>query len=401
MMSVKGRRVVHATNTWDGAALAAGVGRFVRIPSVNPDQAGPRAGRPGEAAMAAELAAVARRLGGEVTLDEVLPGRPNVYARFAGTEDRVVGVDVHLDTVGVEHADDDPFDPVVRHGRLHGRGAVDTKATLGVVLAVVERLRRPDGRLPGPTLYLVGTVGEEAGGLPGADRLEAWAGAQGIRFDELVVAEPTGCTPVHGHKGGLGLEITIHGRAAHSSKPELGADAVVAAARVVLALEGEHRRLAATGAGTAMGPGTVTTTLVRGGRATNIVADECWLYAGRRLAPGEDPQAERARLEDLVRRAAAPLAVDIALANGTARAAFHQPPDSPLALRLAALTGTRPETATFGSNALAYREVADQVVVFGPGSIDQAHQADEWVALSELERAAAAYEGWLGGQAGR
>lgn len=385
-----------AGGNWDGGELAAWVARFVRIPSVNPAQAGPRAGQPGEAAVAAELAAVAADLGADVTFDEVLPGRSNVYARFPGTTGRSVAVDVHLDTVGVEHMTGDPFDPVIADGRLHGRGSVDTKATLGVVLAVLDRARR-QGRRPGPDVYLLGTVGEEAGGLPGAARLECWAGEQGVRFDELVVAEPTGCAPVHGHKGSIGLEVTVHGHAAHSSKPELGQNAVVAAARVVLALEAEHHHLVASAPATPVGTGTLTTTLLHGGVATNIVPDQCYLFAGRRLAPGEDPDAEFARLSAVVRHAAAPLEVTVQLMNGRGYPAFYQPANTPLAGRLAELGGTSPATATYGSNAMAYREAADQVVVFGPGSIDQAHQAVEWVELDELARAARVYERWLGG----
>lgn len=380
--------------TWDPADLAPWVARFVRIPSVNPAQAGPRAGTPGEAAMAAELADVAASLGAEVVLDEVLPGRANVYATFPGTSGRTVAVDVHLDTVGVEHMAGDPFDPVISGGRLHGRGSVDTKATLGVVLAVLDRFRRTGEALV-PTVHLLGTVSEEAGGLPGALRFESWAVEQGVRLDELVVAEPTGCTPVHGHKGGIGLEVTVHGHAAHSSKPELGRNAVVAAARVVVALEEEHHRLLGAGAATPVGTGTLTTTVVRGGLATNIIPDECYLFAGRRLAPGEDPDDEFGRLSDIVRRAAAPLEVTVQLLNGRGHAAFYQPPDRPLARRLASWSGTSPTTATYGSNAVAYRRAAEQVVVFGPGSIDQAHQAVEWVELAELARAAAIYQRWF------
>lgn len=382
------------TGTWEGTELADWVARFVRIPSVNPAQAGPRAGEPGEAAVADALATLAADLGADVTLDEVLPGRHNVYARFEGSSERTVAIDVHLDTVGVEHMTGDPFDPVVADGRLHGRGSVDTKATLGVVLGVLDRMRR-QGRRLGPTLHLIGTVSEEAGGLLGAGRLEQWLIERGARFDELIVAEPTSCAPVHGHKGGIGLEVTIEGHAAHSSRPELGRNAIVAAARVVLALEAEHQRLVAAPPSTGMGTGTLTSTLVRGGLATNIVPDECYLFAGRRLAPGEDPDAEFARLTEVVRQAASPLAVTVNLMNGRGFAAFYQPPDTPLASTLASWSGTQPATATFGSNAMVYRQAAEQVIVFGPGSIDQAHQADEWIELAELERAATTYERWL------
>ena len=145
------------------------LGELVAINSVNPLQAGERSGPGGEATLATRVAEQAADLGAEVELDEVEPGRLNVMARFEGTTDRVVGVDVHLDTVGVEHMTDDPFDGRIEGGRVFGRGAVDTKATLAVLLNVLTEAAAA-GQRPGPTLYLIGTVGEEAGGLRGAHR---------------------------------------------------------------------------------------------------------------------------------------------------------------------------------------------------------------------------------------
>ena len=212
---------------------------LVGINSVNPLQAGERSGPGGEAALATWLADRADALGAEVTLDEADAGRPNVYAFFEGSSDRTVAIDVHLDTVGIEHMTDDPFDGRVDEGKVFGRGSVDTKATLAVVLPLLSGLAAQGSR-PVPNLCLIGTVGEEAGGLVGAHRLSAWATEAGIHFDQLVVAEPTNCAPVHGHKGGLGLEITVRGEAAHSSKPHLGQNAIVAAGRIIEAFDAEN-----------------------------------------------------------------------------------------------------------------------------------------------------------------
>jgi acetylornithine deacetylase/succinyl-diaminopimelate desuccinylase-like protein len=366
---------------------------LVGINSVNPLQAGPRSGPGGEQELALWLAERTGAAGAEVVLDEAEPGRPNVYAHFAGSG-QTVGVDVHLDTVGVEHMTGDPFAGRIADNRVYGRGAVDSKATLAVLLPLLAELGAANRR-DGPDLYLIGSVGEEAGGLVGAHRLCQWATNRGVRFQQLIVAEPTSCAPVHGHKGGVGLEITVKGAAAHSSKPELGQNAIVAAARIVEAFQRRHDELVAQPPTTAVGPGTLAVTEISGGLARNIIPDECQLYAGRRTVPGEDPDAVFAQLRALAERAAAPLAVEVALSYGRSSPAFFQDPTSALVTELSALAGEEPTTATYGSNALAYRSIADEISVFGPGSIDQAHTAVEWIEISELDRADQIYRRWL------
>ena len=93
--------------------------------------------------------------------------------------------------------------------------------------------------------------------------------------------------------------------------------------------------------------------------------------------------------------AAAPLETTIELANGFGSGAFYQDPDCGLVHDLSTLAGTEPDTADYGTNALRYGEVADQIVVFGPGSIDQAHQAVEWVDIAQIELAADVYRHWF------
>ena len=373
---------------------------LVQIVSVNPLQAGERSGPGGEEELAHWVADRTRSQGAEVWVDEVEPGRPNVYARFEGTGPETIVVDVHLDTVGVEHMTDDPFDGRHEGGRVFGRGAVDTKATLAVVLPLLDRVVAGERTLI-PNLWVVGTVAEEAGGLAGAYRFKDWALEHGRRFDQIVVAEPTLGVPVYGHKGGLGLEITVKGEAAHSSKPHLGRNAIVGAARIVEAFRQEHERIITLPPPTAVGTGTLSVTEISGGRARNIIPDECILYAGRRVAPGEEPEEIYHHLVQLATEAADPLPIDIALTNNRFSAGFYQEPDSDLITTLSGLSGKQPGTATYGSNALVYREIADEIVVFGPGSIDQAHKEVEWVDISELARAASVYERWLTAPADR
>tara|TARA_B100001167_G_scaffold144895_1_gene93079 strand:+ start:3422 stop:4561 length:1140 start_codon:yes stop_codon:yes gene_type:complete len=374
--------------------IAQRVAELVQIPSVNPLHAGPKSGDAGERELSDWLADHADALGADVVVDEVEDGRCNVYARFEGASDRAVTVDVHLDTVGVEHMPDNPFDGRIENGRVYGRGSVDTKPTLAVVLQVLEEIRAA-GQRPLPTVNLVGTISEEGGGLLGATRYRDWLLERGQRVEQMVVAEPTMCAPVHGHKGGIGLDVTVHGHAAHSSKPHLGANALSAAARIVIAIDAEQERLAALEATTPVGKGTVSVTELAGGLARNIIPDACALYVGRRTAPGEDIDQVRAALCKLIDDSAAPLSTTIESLYGDGSPGFYQDPDSALVTVLAQLADSAPTTAEYGSNALRYGEVTDELVVFGPGSIDQAHQAVEWVDIDQLERVVDIYRAWF------
>ena len=370
--------------------LAAALGELVRIPSVNPHHAGARSGDGGERRIVDWLAERAEAQGAEVVTDHVTDGRRNVYATFAGSSDRVLAIDVHLDTVGVEHMTREPFDGAVEGTRVYGRGAVDTKASLAVVLAVLDELHC-QGRRPVPTVQVVGTVGEEMRGMVGAVRYRDWLRDNGGGVDQLIVAEPTGCAPVHGHKGGCDLEITVHGEAAHSAEVSAGVNAVSAAARVVAAIDDEHARLAGSHWPTPVGAGSVTAVGIGGGLAPNIIPDRCEVSVNRRTAPGEEVEQVLAEMRDLVAAAARPATVDVHVPDGFATDAFYREPESGLVRRISSISGTGPAVAAFGSNALFYDDVAAELVVFGPGSIEQAHKAVEWIEIGELVRAADIY----------
>lgn len=383
--------------------LAESVARLVRIPSVNPLQAGPvseQHGSDGERCVAEHLANRFDELGAsEVVLDEVLDGRPNVYGIFPGRSKRLVVLDVHTDTVTVEHMTDPPFDGRIENGHVWGRGALDTKASLGVITALLESWQQRDVR-PDPTLLVVGSVAEEAGGLLGAGHFRAWADERGLDVDQVIVSEPTQLAPIHGHKGGVALRITVHGESAHSSRPHLGKNAIHAMAPVILALEAENERLQTLEPATELGNGTLAVTMIDGGTGSNVIPASCTIYVGRRIVPHEDA----AEVYDAIGALAAeacPLPVQVApgMAPGpdgrVGSSAFYQPPDSALVANLASWAGTIPTVAPFGTNALRYPEFAREMVVFGPGSIDEAHQATECVKIDDLVTTAEVLTNWL------
>ena len=379
--------------------IADWVSRLVQIPSVNPLHEGPHCGVAGERAIANALAGWFEGLGAsEVVLEEEIEGRPNVYGFFPGHTSRLVVVDVHTDTVTVENMTDPPFDGRIEDGHVWGRGALDTKASLGTMLALLESWKA-DGLRPEPSLLVVGTIGEEAGGLLGAARFREWALERDLNVDQLVVCEPTDCHPIHGHKGGVGMRITVEGVSAHSSMPEKGQNAIFAAAHLIVALERHHAELIAGEAATSVGTGTLIVSMVAGGIAPNVVPDRCTIHVGRRIAPGEDPQREYDAIEAIARAACPlPIAVEavLRLPDGSPGSpAFYQSPDSALIRTLAKAAGTTATTAPFGTNALRYVGFAREACVFGPGHIADAHKATECVRITDLGRTAEALTAWL------
>ena len=128
------------------------------------------AGTPGERAIALALAGWLEGFGAQVEVSDVADGRPNVYGLVPGRTERLVVLDVHTDTVSVEHMVEEPFDGRIEDGCVWGRGALDTKASLGVILTLLERWAAA-GQRPEPNLLVVGSISEEGGGMLGRHRL--------------------------------------------------------------------------------------------------------------------------------------------------------------------------------------------------------------------------------------
>ncbi len=377
----------------DAQTLTGWLSRLVQIPSVNPNQAGPKAGPPGEAQLAAAVAGWFEQFGGQVQQQVVYPGRANVYGIWRGQTQRWAALDIHMDTVSVEQMSGNPFSGQVANGRVYGRGAVDTKASLAVTLALLEAMHR-GGIAPMPNLLVAATVDEENGAqtaLVFAD----WVRRRQLPLTELMVAEPTNCQPVIGHKGSLRLKFTVRGQTSHSSTPERGQNAITAAAKLITALEAEHARLQTIQSG--LGSPTLTVSLIHGGRGANVVPDYCDITIDRRAVAGEQLDEMAAHLQALAQQNC-PLPVDVERLGGIT--AFWQPANTPWVQQLAEWSGSAPVTAPYGTNAWAYPNLPGECVVLGPGSINQAHGPEEWVEIAELEKLAGIYRRWWGINAG-
>jgi acetylornithine deacetylase/succinyl-diaminopimelate desuccinylase-like protein len=361
--------------------LAAWLSRLVKISSVNPAQADGDDAISGEKRIATALSNWFRQFDGDVYLDEVLPNRPNVYAIWWGTSDLWRAVDIHIDTVGVKQMTEPPFSGEITENKVRGRGATDTKATLGILLAILEKLHQDKTRL-GFNLLISATVDEEIG-MAGAEGFARWLPKQGIVLNELLVAEPTLCQPAIGHMGDARMIFNVHGQAVHSSQPEQGKNAITAAAQLITALDAEHQRLQSLPPKPPLGYGKLTVTIVKGGSGLNVVPDSCKVSADRRTLPGENFAELKGNMLQLAEENC-PLPItmeEMAPSN-----AFLQNADTPWVKSLACFTACEPITVPYGTNASRYAGLAEEIVILGPGSINQAHGAEEWIEISQLER---------------
>lgn len=364
-------------------SLVETLASLVRINSVNPTYPG----GPGEAAMAAFVREFFRSRGIEVGEQEVFPGRSNVIARIPGCNPtRRVIFEAHTDTVSVDGMTIPPFEPRIERNRLHGRGSCDTKAGLAAMMHAVASVHA-EALLPPCDVWLAAVVDEEYS-FRGVLKL-----CEGLEASAAIVAEPTELRLAAASKGVLRWRIVARGRAAHSSKPHLGVNAVTHMARIVLALDADHRRLASN-EHPLLGPATCTVGVIRGGVQVNIVPDECAIEIDRRLLPGERAENVLAHYSSLLETLARdhPTLDAVAEPPMLVDEAFETPVDSP-AIRTASSVlsslGLEPSPCgvPFGSDASKLSRQGVPSFIFGPGSIDRAHAADEYVELDQVEQA--------------
>ena len=268
---------------------------LVAIDSVNPSLV---SGGAGEAAVAERIAAALRPGGIDVEVTDVAPGRPNVVGVVEGkAPGRSLILCGHTDTVGVEGMAA-PFDPVVRDGRLHGRGSQDMKSGVAAMVDAAVQVARNGGLSHGR--LVVAAVADEEHASAGADALVAVHAADGA-----VVTEPTDLRVATAHKGFEWVEVETRGRAAHGSRPAEGRDAILHIGRVLGRLEAAEARLKVGRIHPRLGRASLHASTIHGGQALSVYPDRCVLGIERRTLVGEPPDAGltevRAALSGLAR----------------------------------------------------------------------------------------------------
>lgn len=396
--------------------------QLIQTPSVNP------MGRPltdrnqGESRLTDLLQFQCEQHGWPWLRQRVHPGRENLVAVVLGNPSPKNGGelllwDVHQDTVPVEGMTVDPFGGEVRDGRVYGRGACDVKGSMAAMLAALSRLGEPSpnpslqgwGNGRRPTIVIAFTANEECGFTGARALCDLWnvdrpASAEitgGIISpekmflrppDAAIVAEPTGFNVVVAHQGVVRWRCHTIGRAAHTSRPDAGINAIYAMAQIVQSIEQYHNGLTATAFKHPLcGRPSVCVSTIHGGVGINTVPERVTIEIDRRLGPEERPDAAFDELIHFVAEHA----------NAGRCRVEHDPPfmlssglsdhqNRPFAERLASLVhgfdrGSELVGAPYGTDAAAISAAGVPTVVFGPGSIHQAHTADEFIEIEELQ----------------
>src|ERR1043165_6543737 len=358
---------------------------LVSINSINQDLV---PGSPGEMEIAHYIADWLKLKEVEVELVESVSGRPNVVGIARGTgSGKTLLLNGHMDTVGVAGMTE-AHQPVIKDGRLYGRGAYDMKGGLAAcMLAVAEATKQS---LRGDVIF-TGVIDEEYASAGTMDL------AQRFHADAAIVAEFTELQLILAHRGFVWLEVETVGKAAHGSRPDLGVDAIVKMGKVLAEMEKLDQKLRAHPTHPLLGSGSLHASLIQGGQELSSYPEKCLLSVERRTLPSEMPEAVETEFLQIVQ--------DIQHSDPIFHAVVRRRMDrSPLETSEAAeivkviqaastRVSDRPAQITgvpFWTDAAVLSAAGIPSVLFGPAG-SGAHAVEEWVDLSSVRACAEIY----------
>ncbi len=372
--------------SFDRDAVVNDLCDMIRIRSVNPFNEPPKAGFR-EQEMGAFVLNRLEAFGFEIGKREIAPGRPNVWGRLKGCgEGPTLMLAGHLDTVGTEGYDA-PFEPKIENDRVYGRGACDMKAGLAAFLEVARLVVESKVNLTG-NLIIAG-IADEEWQLAGSRDI----GRNGPKADFGIVGEPTNLKICPAHKGDYAIAIRTFGKAAHSSVPEKGHNAIEDMGRVINVLATHDETLLSRTPDPLCGHGRFSMGVIRGGTFVCTVPDICELEVDRRTLPGETAEMIRAEYRELLDGLDG---VTYELSDPLTEALpLNVPLDNPVVQATIAAFETvteeaaRVETSPATSDAPNYGFPA---IIFGPGPASStAHSLCEYVEIAKVEIATRTY----------
>jgi acetylornithine deacetylase len=317
--------------------------------------------------------------------------KANLYAVVGPNVEGGVVLSGHTDVVPVDGQawSTNPWRMSERDGRLYGRGTADMKSFIAVALSLVPEMRK--ARLKRPVIFALSY--DEEIGLLGAPHMIADMRTRLAPPAAVIVGEPTLMQVIDGHKGIAAFRTTVAGYTTHSSQTDRGVSAVEAAARLIgkiVAMRDERARAADPASPFRPPHTTLTANVVRGGAQVNIMAGECAFDWDCRVIPGDsaaDALAEFERFAQAVEAEMRRKAPNCRIATERLSDAPPLAPstDNPAADLAKAITGRNAtDVVSYCAEAGQFQEAGFAVVICGPGSIDQAHQPDEYVAIDQL-----------------
>ena len=320
-------------------------------------------------------------LGFEVEIQAVDAGKSNLVARAGSGSDGLV-LSGHTDTVPCDPKlwSSDPFCARVTEDRIYGLGSCDMKSFLALALAASSRVNL--GKLKRP-LTLVATADEETT-MNGA-RLIADNGRKLGRY--CVIGEPTDLAPMRQHKGSLTLSVEFVGQSGHASDPSLGNNALEGMYHYMTALFAYRERIERQYNDPAFTIPAPTMNLghIHGGDNSNRICGACRLMIDIRFLPSMSYATLQADLEQMAAEVASARGLELHTQSYGEGRAMDTDEASEIAQYLTHLTGKRPSSGAFGTEAPYYNSMQTETIVIGPGSINQAHQPDEFLPIAQIE----------------
>jgi acetylornithine deacetylase len=354
---------------------------LVAIDSVNPDLV---AGGAGEARIADAIESWFTRHGFEVHRIEDIAGRPSIVGIARGSGGgRSLMFNGHIDTVTLAGYGGDPLDPVMRDGEIHGRGAFDMKS--GVAAQMIAAARARKAGIAGD--ILVACVADEEYASFGTEQV-----LRRFTADAAIVTEPSHLELTVAHKGFVWFDITVEGRAAHGSRPELGIDAIAKAGHVLVALEQLDAQLRANPRHARLASGSLHASLIRGGEELSSYPARCVISLERRTVPGETAAGCEAQLQAILDQLSARVPdFRASLTRGLAREPFEVAESEPVVSLLRAEATRelgRPPTLRaepFWTDCALLQAAGIPAVMFGADG-GGAHAAREWTTVRSMHQ---------------
>ncbi|MCD9021627.1 M20 family metallopeptidase [Cohnella silvisoli] len=361
---------------------------LIRIPSVNPHF---NSGGCGEQKISEYIEQRCLRSGLKVTRQQVFPGRDNLIIELrTGKPDMALLFEAHMDTVAFGSMVN-PLVPTYLEERLYGRGACDTKACLGAMIYAMEECAKHPENLS-CDLILCASVDEEHAyrGLMAFMELD-------IPIVGAVVGETTEMGIVVAHKGCVRFAVHTHGKAAHSSIATNGNNAIYQMVKIIRYITEQMEPALATRSHPLCGSPSVVVGTIRGGEQINIVPESCSIEVDWRIIPGEDPVEVMKWIRTSLGQAMEGEGVDFTIEQLLLDYPLNTPFDSLVVQHAQSICGQlnlsdSPIGVPYGSDASKLQQLKRiPSIVFGPGSVAQAHSKEEWVPVKDVQLAAEFY----------